>query len=140
MHCKIDRAGRECFFNFFDEDAFAVDSAGRCAIGAGHLRGKGGVLHTIARGTDDDDLSGMPQRMQMRCDVIALPECESRAARTNAEVHADIILRRKEDAHPSGEGCPPPYPFCSVCISTKRVARFVHDRQNLCDWRNVCGY
>jgi len=83
VHGEIDAAFFEGFFDFFDEDAFAVEV---------RRRDEAGLLHTVAGGADDlelDVVAGVAEGVE---DVVGLPERQLRASAADADWIAGIIV------------------------------------------------
>ncbi len=80
---EVDATGFEGFFDFLDEDAFAVEV----------WRGdEAGLLHAVAGGADDlelDVVAGVAEGVE---DVVRLPEGELRAAASDANGVARIVV------------------------------------------------
>jgi len=82
---EVDPAFFESFFNFFDEDAFAVEV---------WRRDEAGLLHAVAGGADDfefDVVAGVAEGVE---DVVGLPEGELRASAADADWIAGVIVLR----------------------------------------------
>jgi hypothetical protein len=80
---EVDAALFEGFFDFFDEDALAVE------IGR---RDEAGLLHAVAGGADDfefDVVAGVAEGVE---DVVGLPEGELRASAADADGVAGVVV------------------------------------------------
>jgi hypothetical protein len=82
---QVDAAFFECFFNFFDEDTFAVE------VWRGH---EAWLLHAVAGGADDlefDVVAGIAEGVE---DVVGLPEGQLRASAADANWIAGVVVLR----------------------------------------------
>ena len=81
---EVDASFFEGFFDFFDEDAFAVEV---------WRLDEAGLLHAVASGADDlelDVVAGVTERVE---DVVGLPEGELRASAADADgVAGSVVL------------------------------------------------
>jgi len=80
---EVDAAFFEGFFDFLDEDAFAVE------VGRGD---EAGLLHAVAGGADDfefDVIAGVAEGVE---DVVGLPEGELGASAADADGVTGVVV------------------------------------------------
>jgi hypothetical protein len=80
---EVDAALFEGFFDFLDEDAFAVEIGGR---------DEAGLLHPVAGGADDFELDAIPGGAERFEDVVSLPEGELGASAADADGVMGIVV------------------------------------------------
>ncbi|MCU1252317.1 MAG: hypothetical protein JWQ49_5346 [Edaphobacter sp.] len=83
MDSEVDAALFQGFFDFFDEDTFAIEVGGR---------DEAGLLHTVASGADDfefDVIAGVAEGVE---NVVGLPEGELGASAADADGVAGIVV------------------------------------------------
>lgn len=85
---EVDPAFFEGFFDFFDEDAFAVEI---------RRRDEAGLLHAVASGSDDLELDVIACVAKSVEDVIGLPEGKLGASGANADGILRVIVLATHD-------------------------------------------
>ena len=83
MDCQVDAALFQGFFDFLDEDAFAVEI---------RRRDEAGLLHAVAGGADDfefDVIAGVAEGVE---DVVGLPEGQLGASAADADGVGRIVV------------------------------------------------
>ena len=83
MDGEVDAAFFQGFFNFFNEDAFAVEVCGW---------DEAGLLHAVPGGADDLELNVIAGVAEGVEDMIGLPEGELGASAADADGTAGIVV------------------------------------------------
>ncbi len=83
MDGEVDAALFEGFFDFLNEDAFAVEIGGR---------DEAGLLHAVAGGADDLEFDGITGVAEGVENVVGLPEGELGASAADADGVAGIVV------------------------------------------------